>query len=57
MMAAETVAWFMFGHERDDWMFDPTLSPWPRAIFWLYLAVWEWRAREKKVVDSPKDND
>jgi len=43
-MAAETIAWFLFGREREDWMFDPGMSPWPHASFWLRFAVGEWRA-------------
>ena len=42
-MAAETVAWFLFGNEREDWLFDPGMSPWPRAMFWLRFSVREWR--------------
>ena len=54
-MAAETIAWFLFGHERDDWLFGPGVSVWPHALFWLHLAVWEWR--EKKEIDSLKANE
>jgi hypothetical protein len=45
-MAAETVAWFLFGNEREDWLFDPGMSPWPRAMFWLRFAVRERRANQ-----------
>jgi hypothetical protein len=58
-MAAETVAWFLFGGEREDWLFDPGMSPWPSAMFWLRFAVLEWQlgykhTKAEKVVDSHK---
>jgi hypothetical protein len=38
-MACETVAWFLFGGERDDYMFDPGVSQYTRGVECLQAIV------------------
>jgi hypothetical protein len=38
-MACETVAWFMFGGERDDYMFDPGVNPYSSGLEWIRAIV------------------
>lgn len=38
--AAETIAWFLFGGEREDWRFQaPASQVQPAAVWWLFLTV------------------